>query len=285
MSILVVPSRVTDNDSYQLTKLCFEADRIKGELTLDCSNASRFAPLGLAMVASIVALRKEAGKATVVIPPNDADTRAFLDEVGFDGLVAGRDARPGTLELRQMKALHATYTQQVVDLLAKRVSGAITAENGYPIQLCLNELLQNVFEWSASPIGCIIFCRWYRQTKSVRLAVVDRGIGLPAALRREKVQELQRATDAEVIEAAVSTPLLTSRRNRIGGLGLKTIRELVCDRNGRLTVVSLGAKVTWRGSRVTKFQNRTLDLFRGTAIEIDIRPSPGPLTTDVETYF
>ncbi len=103
------------------------------------------------MAASIIPTRRGKNRATKLVLPRDADSRAFLEEVGFTVLFDGGEPRPGTLDLRQMTALHASYTQQVVDLLADRVPGAITSENGYPIQLCLNELLQNVFEWSLSP--------------------------------------------------------------------------------------------------------------------------------------
>lgn len=72
-----------------------------------------------------------------------------------------------------------------------------------------------------------------------------------------------------MIEAAVTTPRLTSRANQVGGLGLKTIRETVCSRRGRLTIVSLAAKLTWSDERLSRYKSPPL---RGTAIEIDFRP-------------
>src|SRR6185503_6090513 len=136
---------------------------------------------------------------------------------------------------------------------------------------CLNELLQNVFEWSDSPIGCTVLTRWYHKTRSVLITVVDLGIGIPAALRRRQIRELHRVSDAKVIEAAVTQPQLTSRLNQRGGLGLKTIREVVCDTlGGSLTVASHTAKLSWRGRKARK---RRIPGFRGTAIEIDFRPA------------
>lgn len=111
--------------------------------------------------------------------------------------------------------------------------------------------------------------RYFKKTRSVRLAVVDRGIGIPAQLRRSRVGDLHREDNAQVIREAVMRPRLTSRLNRVGGLGLKTIRETVCERGGNLTIISLGAKVCWRGERL---QTAPSPPFRGTAIEIDFRP-------------
>lgn len=268
---LKFPERATDNDSYQLARFCSELDRQSDALVVDCRDTLRFGPLGVTMLASAIALRRTRGWQTELALPTDDDARGFVKEVGLDRFIAGETTGLGTLEVRQLHALDAVYTLSVVDLLAQGVPGRITEANSYPIQLCLNELLQNVFEWSQSPVGCVVLARWFRKSRSVRLAVVDRGIGIPAELRRFKIHALHRASDADVIKAAVMTPALTSRKNRVGGLGLKTIRDVVCGRAGRLTVVSLGAKVTWSDDRISQYNSPA---FRGTAVEIDIRPDP-----------
>jgi signal transduction histidine kinase len=161
---------------------------------MDASEIERFGPLGVAMLASCFATRRAAGRETTLIPPLNVGAAEFLDEVGFERVAHG-GARVGTLELRQMHNLDALYTQNVAEMLVTGVP-SITDDNSYPIQLCLNELLQNVFEWSNSRVGCFVLARWFKQTRSVRLAVVDRGIGIPAALRRAQIQDLQRSADS-----------------------------------------------------------------------------------------
>jgi hypothetical protein len=102
------------------------------------------------------------------------------------------------------------------------------------------------------------------------VAIVDGGIGIPAALRREQVEELQRQDDAHVIIAAVTKEGLTSRKGRHGGLGLKHIHDIVTRRQGTLTVISQSAKVEFKkeGPKVA----RTSLFFQGTAVELDFRP-------------
>lgn len=279
-SLIQMPDRATVNESYQLIRTLSDAEQREECVTLDMEEMTMFGPFGLALIGASVAARRLDGRSTRVALPQAPATRQFLEEVSFGRFVSGEDPHPGTLDLRQMSALDALYTQNVAELLVENVPG-VTADNVYPIQLCLNELLQNVFEWSESRIGCVVLTRWYRQTKSVRLAVVDRGIGIPAALRRAQVRQLQRQDDGAVIEAAVSTPLLTSRANQVGGLGLKHIRDVVCGRAGRLTIVSLSAKVQWSGSKVSRFKS---PLFRGTAIEIDVRPTASYLPIGQPTF-
>jgi signal transduction histidine kinase len=268
MNRVEMPDRATVNESYQVITACSLAEREPGTVAIDFSRTVRFGPLGLALVAASIAMRREANRATELILPKDAGAAEFCREVALDQFLAGQMTGLGTLEIRQMRQLDALYTQQIAQILVRGVPG-VTEDSSYVIQLCLNELLQNVFEWSKSTIGCIVFARWFKRTRSVRLAVVDRGIGIPAALRAKKIEDLHRKKDAEVIEAAVTAARLTSRANQVGGLGLKTVREVVCARDGRLTVISHAAKVSWRQNRVSKFRTPAL---RGTAIEIDVRP-------------
>lgn len=268
MKVVELPKRGTVNESYQLIKFCAETERISEDVSLDASQIGMYGPFGIALLASMVATRRGASLDTNIVLDSASEGAAFLHEVGFERFVRGHQTGLGSLEVRQLSALDALYTDAVTKLLTEGVEGFDT-DAAYPITLCLNELLQNVFEWAESAVGCFVFCRWYRQTRSVRLAVVDRGMGIPAALRRRQIQGLHRASDVDVIVAAVTTPQLTSRANKVGGLGLKTIREIVCDRGGRLTVVSLGAKVRWAGSGVSRYSSPPL---RGTAIEIEFRP-------------
>lgn len=268
-----MPTKVTHEDTYQLTKLCAAAELAGPRLRLDCRRTCRLGPIGVTLLASVLAVRKLDGKHTEILWPEEESAVHFLKEVGFDRFAEGEETGHRSLELRQLHSLDVMYTDAVLDLLCDGVDG-IDRENGYPIQLCLNELLQNVFEWAHSPVGCFVLARWYRQG-CVRLAVVDRGIGIPAALRRKQVRGLQREKDADVIEAAVTVQHLTSRENRVGGLGLKTIREVVCGNEGRLTVSSLGGKVTWSPRGLRKYST---PLLRGTAIEVDIRPRRHTLT-------
>jgi hypothetical protein len=263
-----VPRRATVAESSQLIEACTKAERERGAVELDCSEVEMFGPFGVATLAASIAVRRSQRAETHLLPPKKREIARFFEEVALERLARGEQTGVGTLEVRQMLSLDALYTDHVVQILTRGVPG-VSDENSYVIQLCLNELLQNVFEWSDSPVGCMVHTHWYRKTRSVRLAVVDRGIGIPASLRRRQVQSLHRASDGDVIVAAVTTSQLTARANQVGGLGLKTIRGEVCDRGGRLTVLSLGSKVVWTGA---KHRQARSEPFRGTAIEIDFRP-------------
>lgn len=273
-SAIYVPVKATLGDSYSTIRACDELEAAPDDAVLDASRTTKFEPIAAALLAASVAERRAGGRSTRWVMPVDDAAADFVREVQLDRLILGQPTDvTGTLAIRQLTALDPSYTAGVAELLLAGVPGMdeMDETTAYPVQLCLNELLQNVFEWADSKIGCIVLTRWFAKTKNVRIAVVDRGIGIPARLRRLQIQGLQKEKDAEVIVAAVTKPKLSSRVGRAGGLGLKTIHETVMQRAGRLTVISLGAKVAWRGRAQTV--SRTAQFFRGTAIEIDFRPA------------
>lgn len=269
MSAILLPEQLT---SQQTTLLSRAANALATEAEsdlLDASGVKTFGPLSMVALALAAARRKRAGLSAVDLRrPQDEQAAAYLDEVGFSRLLAGEDpSRRGadTLEIRQMTTHDRMYTERIADVLVGNVEG-YDENASHLIHLCLNELLQNVFEWAHSPEGAMVHCRWYRKMANVRIAVADSGVGIPEALR----QRFAHQSDAEVIAAAVTREGLSSSPHSSRGLGLKLIKDIVTSRNGTLTVIShTGLVVFGPGATVRK---RRCEAVVGTAIEIDFRP-------------
>ncbi len=282
---------MTAEDTYLVLQAVDSIERAPNPLEIDASASEWFSPLGTTLLALAIA-RRVAGRggSPGFVPPSAAEGREFLGEVGFDRYLDGRGAsreleqqHSGTREMRQMAALDPVYIHHIADLLAERVPET-SETTSHLLGLCMKELLQNVFEHApevpGGPVLCFVHSRWYLRERNVRIAVVDGGIGIPAALRRQQVRGLQRASDKEVIEAAVSQEGLSSGRGR-RGLGLKLIRQIGTDREGSLTVISGTARVKFT-TRGRVMRGRKLSQpFRGTAIEIDFRPGKSvPITSE-----
>lgn len=131
--IKVVPlgARATAAQTAAIAAACMEAEAAREDVEFDASETSRFGPIGVAMLASSFAMRREAGLETRWIPPMDDVAREFIREVGLETSAAAGASPHGTLELRQMHALDAVYTESVADILVRGVPG-ITEENSYP---------------------------------------------------------------------------------------------------------------------------------------------------------
>ncbi len=188
---IVLPAQVTSSHTYELLEQLGRLERAPARIEVDASGCEFFGPLGTALLAATIARRVKGGRhAPDFIAPVESDVREYLEQIDFQRFAAGRgsdaDAGPqaGTLEMRQLTALDPVYVHQLADLLAERVPGTGEVASDL-IARCLNELLQNVFEWAyetpdEAPIGCFVLARWFRQQENVRLAVVDAGIGIPA---------------------------------------------------------------------------------------------------------
>lgn len=285
MQEVPLPPRATVNEWFQLVKVCAEFERAPGPVRLVATHCSRFDPLGTTLLASAMVKRKGRSAESVEwLPPKDEGASAFLEEIGFNRLAQarGEDIGAGSLALRQMRKLDVMYLKNVSDLIARNVPGT-SDDAAFIIRTCLSELLQNVVEHSGSDVGAFIHARYFAYRRNVQIAVVDRGIGIPAALRKARVQGLERQRDADVLVAAVTRTGLSSRLSgRFGGLGLKLVLDYARQGGGRLTAISQGAKVTFdaKGHRVAA--NRFY--FSGSAIVLDFRPQSQPVDPEATVF-
>lgn len=269
MRTIVLPPRLT---SDQMTRLAAAADAVATDAKaerLDARAVRKWGPLSMVELGLAIAQRRRLGHPTLTfLPPTDEVAAHFSDEAGLARLLAGEESTrraADTLELRQMTTHDRLYTERIADVLVERVEG-YDEDASHLVHLCLNELLQNVFEWAASPEGAFVHARRYRKDGNVRIAVADAGMGIPGALR----EKLQRESDLEIVEAAVTRAGLTSSPRASRGLGLKLIRDIVTSRQGRLTVASHTALVSFGPGDLVR--PRRCGFVRGTAVEIDFRP-------------
>jgi hypothetical protein len=176
-----VPERATREETTRIIALCEELEKAPEGAILDASGTLRFGPLGVALLGASALERKASGRRTEFVLPSDPEAANFASEVRLDRLVRGEStSASGQIAVQQLKAVDPSYTQQVAHILEAGVTG-LDEDTAYTVQLCLNELMQNVFEWASSRIGCVLFTRWFHVTRSVCFAVVDRASGFRRA--------------------------------------------------------------------------------------------------------
>jgi len=85
-------------------------------------------------------------------------------------------------------------------------------EQAKPIRYIISELARNVFEHSQSKTGVIFCAQYYKKSNTIRLGIVDRGVGI-----RETIGSIYPAKDdLSAIQLAL-TPGITGTTRRIGG--------------------------------------------------------------------
>lgn len=262
---LEVSRRATINESTQLNRLLAEAEREKGPVEIDCTHTEAYGPFGVTLLASVFAARRREHRSTEFVLPAEGKVRDAFDETGLLPCVNGEPAP-------SLDAVHAVNSTNLEELISATSTlwggvGPSAEAKREPLELTLRELLSNMMLWSESKVGAWLMVRWAKKCHALRLVLLDRGLGIPAALRRAQVENLHRSADSEVIEAAISEPHVTSRPHGQEGRGLERVRDAICGRGGRVTVISLGAKISCQPDRLVK---ATCPPLHGTAVEIDL---------------
>ncbi len=113
----------------------------------------------------------------------------------------------------------------------------------------ISELCQNIYQHSNDPHGCILIQKYHSEAQhkvSICLAVGDTGCGIRSSLMPrfsglgdEPLDFIRAAMDGN----------FTSRRNNKGGLGLRTVRDIIATYNGYVSVRSESASITDRGRK------------------------------------
>lgn len=81
-----------------------------------------------------------------------------------------------------------------------------------PIKYIVSELVRNVFEHSCSKEGAIICAQFYKKSNTIRIGIVDTGIGIKESIN----VSYDANSDIEAIKLAL-TPGVTGTTNRVGG--------------------------------------------------------------------
>lgn len=269
---VVLPSRATVASSDELIKAIAQIDSASGDVLIDASGLERAEPFGTTLLATAIVARESKGLGvTRIRPPKESGVAVFLEEIGFPHFGEIKGARPerkgDTLHMRQLTAMEPLYVHEVANLVQRWVPGTPDTAAEL-IELCFNELLQNVFEHSDSPVGCFAHSRWFKQKENVKIAVADAGIGIARSLKKNP--RFARLDERALVRTAVLTEGATARTSGgYGGYGLKHLRALAIERSGRLTVVSGMVKLQVTRSGAKMFKSSRLS---GTVVEVEFPP-------------
>ena len=81
-----------------------------------------------------------------------------------------------------------------------------------PIRYVISEITRNVFEHAKSQIGAILCAQYYKKSNTIRIGIVDRGVGIMSTIKTSHRVE----RDSDAIRLAL-TPGVTGTTNRLGG--------------------------------------------------------------------
>lgn len=209
---------------------------------LDCRGCRYLGPWAAAVLLAAHLKGVELGQTGKIRLP--ADPAALVSFCRFSGLDlrfgSGQSPSPDhpqceTLPLDVFQATSDAANwdrpRRIIRLLKRHT--AVDPEREDQILTCVHEVIQNVVDHSRSTIGGVLCARYISSKQEVRVAIVDRGLGIAGTLigRRPDITDAQTAL-RKVIEGGVSS---RSRPNNMG-LGISNLFLLVSSSGGRMLV-------------------------------------------------
>jgi hypothetical protein len=136
---------------------------------------------------------------------------------------------------------HLALVNELLDKVPRLLDGALGEEACYRIITVFSELCQNILSYARPGAAAPGFAMLQAFRSTVKFAVADAGLGIPATLRPMYESDLAGLDDSAALAFAMR-PGVTSRPNG-GGLGLYHLREVIRRHNGILNIRSAGGKL------------------------------------------
>ena len=151
-----------------------------------------------------------------------------------------RSANPALLELTPiLRADHegaALIVRAVYESVLENLARLPDADHvaGHVCTVA-TELVQNILDWSETPLPGIIGIQRYSASGRVALTIADSGVGITESIRKNSPSRTSALSDLQIILKALQEGL-SSRKDPGGGVGLTLCAEIAARYEGRLLV-------------------------------------------------
>ena len=181
-----------NDDSQSISALIHRMAGILGDLEspwhLDLSKCHYFGPDTVAIVISAVLESRRRGQVSrVTLPVGPPPLAAFCEFSGLRHFLNGsalpnaENPENNTLAARVITKARTNDADPIALLVGSYVT--MTDETAEYLRMCVNEVIQNVEDHSKSAIGAILSARYLQNRGEVRVAIVDRGVGIATTLK------------------------------------------------------------------------------------------------------
>lgn len=140
------------------------------------------------------------------------------------------------------------------------------------LNLCMSELINNVYDHSFSSIGAYVFCQYYPESNQIKMAVSDYGIGIPKSVNRFRLENNEHPfSDIDCIKWALKENRSTFSIPQNAGRGLDIVNSFIKKNKGTWKLLSGKAFLNGLQSGKNSYSEDFIYGFKGTIVEIDIQ--------------
>ena len=271
-AIVNIPAQFNNLTMYEFFSQVFDknADFLDEEYIFDFAALEFIWPSGVTALANTTKLLLEENiKIFYKDHRDNKNAVKFLDRNGFFEYFVGEKNDPAIerklttfplsfVSLSTRWSFYDNYFTPWIDY----VLGVDTKKNFSALNVCLDELFNNIQDHSTRSLGCM-FAQHYPQNRNVIIAISDFGIGIANNVRKIKNVE----KDSEAISLAITEGFSTKSTPRNRGAGLNTvIRQIAETHKGRVSIYS------WRGQL-----DMDEDKIKLSDVGFDCAPYPGTM--------
>lgn len=139
------------------------------------------------------------------------------------------------------------------------------------LNICLSELINNVYDHSSSPIGAYVFCQYFPNKNIISVAVSDYGIGIPKSVNRFlRTEDKPQLSNAKCIAWAIKEHKTTKSEPHNMGRGLDTVKSFVAANNSSWKVYSDNVMMIGYPSS-NKYSDNIIYNMKGTIVALNIK--------------
>lgn len=144
------------------------------------------------------------------------------------------------------------------------------------LNLCLSELINNVYNHSFSSIGAYVFCQYYPKSDEIKLAVADLGIGIPMSVNAYRIEQKEESLSSkDCVVWALKENNTTKSIPQNLGKGLDNVKSFMKANNLNWKLYSENVLVNAYSSGL-KYEENPIVFFKGTIAQLTIKPGNLP---------
>ena len=269
----------TSKDADKLYSL-MESELSNSRVILDLVNAKFIKPNEVILFVMFLIRMGNLGNKLNVLFPEEKKTHEYLEAIGLINFCNKNLTESSTLNAitsqtaMPIRRLTEERMSEYIDFAKSYFEGICHGKDLTMLNICMAELLNNVYNHSESEIDAYAFCQYFGSKKEIQVVVGDYGIGIPYSVNRylkttnqieDKLNDLDALRWALVLNnSAKSIP-----NNQ--GKGLDNVLTFTKANGGNLFIYTNGAFLrTSEKDNELVFDNNYIHSFKGTIVVFTI---------------
>lgn len=266
------------DDSIQSLGLLYqEINHVHAKIVIDLSGIGFLSPVHtMTLVVAIMSYKNLGSEVFVRLAKNEKVSN-YINDIGIQEFCRTNFRQPRTISyinsqtampIRRIDKEH--MTEYIVSTQAY-IQQFCEERDLSMLDVCIAELLNNVYDHAQSPIDAYVFCQYFPKLNIISLVVADYGLGIPGTVNNYlKAKGYKVLLESEAIQWAIkeNTSIASHPNNK--GKGLNTLISFMKTNKGEARLLSNGTRLEITPDAENTSSN-PIGSFKGTLVELTIR--------------